>query len=352
MVVGRRERHCLADAQVGQGVGVGCLEPRREPERTDAHDQTLSGHEPRDGLHGAEGARVGEGHGRARQVVGGDAVAVHLAHQVLVGAHEAAEVERVSVADARHEEGAGAVRPLDVDGQPEADVVMTDDSGRPLAVHVGHERSVHGRDGTERLDHGEADQVSEADLGPGRAEQLVVDDGPIDLEQLGRHHPDARGRRDPERRLHVGHDPRRRPAERCGDVGVFGQVRLGQLGRLGRLGRLGWPGRLGWLSRGCHCCRCRRPGRWRRIQRCRGAGRGWGMAIDGSWHRRIGRLPSGGRDRGNRARARRTVGVTSGRQEVGTRSGADGCSGRGSGRHRRRRRGCGRRTRRRGRRSR
>ena len=86
VVVGGGEGHRLADAQLGQGAGVGGLEPGREPEGADADDETLAGHEPGHRLDGAERARVGEGHRGAGEVVGGDLVGVDLAHQLLVGA--------------------------------------------------------------------------------------------------------------------------------------------------------------------------------------------------------------------------------------------------------------------------
>ena len=80
VVVGRREGDRLADAQVGQGAGVGRLEARRVAEGPDAHDHPLARHEAGHGLDGPEGPRVGERHRRPGEVVGGDAVAVHLAH--------------------------------------------------------------------------------------------------------------------------------------------------------------------------------------------------------------------------------------------------------------------------------
>ena len=84
--------------------------------------------------------------------------------------------------------------------------LVPDDPRGPLPVGVGDEGGVHGRHGDEPLDHGVADQMGEADLAAGRPEQLVVDDGAVDLEQLGRHHPHAGGGGDAQRRLHVGHD--------------------------------------------------------------------------------------------------------------------------------------------------
>ena len=256
MVVGRGDGHRLAHAEIGQHPRVGRLEPRRHPERADPHDQPLAGHEPGHRLHGAEGAGIGQGHRRTGEVVRGDPVGVDLADQLLVGRHESAEVPEIGVDDARHEEGAATAGLLDVDCQPEAHVLVPDHPGGPLAVGIGHEGCVHRRYRAESLDHGVPDQMGEADLAARRPREMVVDDGSVDLEQLGRHDPHARGRRHPERGLHVGHDAPGRPAQRGrpgdGCVGVAHRRRghsdrcgcaVGRPGRGAVRRRSGAPGR-------------------------------------------------------------------------------------------------------------
>ncbi len=116
VVVGRRDGDDLRHAEGGQRGGVGTLELGGEAERADADDRALARHQPRHRLHGADRARVGEADGDPGEVVGGQLVAAHLADQVLVRGPEAAEVERVGVADAGHEQGAPAGL-LDVDGE-------------------------------------------------------------------------------------------------------------------------------------------------------------------------------------------------------------------------------------------
>ena len=135
VVVGRGERDHLAQAELGQHARVGRLEPGRVPERADADDGALARHEPRHRLHRAERARVGQRHRRPGEVVGRDLVGVDLADQVLVGHHEGAEVERVGVLDARHQQGAAAVALLLVDREPEPHVLVMDDArlARPSA---------------------------------------------------------------------------------------------------------------------------------------------------------------------------------------------------------------------------
>ena len=128
VVVGGRDRHHLRDAEVGERLGVGALERGGDVEAADADDHALAGHEPGHRLDGADGAGVGEGDGGAGEVVGRELVAADLADQLLVGAPEAPEVQRVGVADHRHEQGAAAVLLLDVDGEAEVDVLVADDA--------------------------------------------------------------------------------------------------------------------------------------------------------------------------------------------------------------------------------
>ena len=100
----------------------------------------------------------------ARELVGAD-----LADQVLVGVQNPRK-SRVSAPLIRARAACGCRRLLDVDGEPEADVLVADDRG--LAVVVGHEAEFMDRHLAQRPDDGVADQVGEADLaaaacGPG-----------------------------------------------------------------------------------------------------------------------------------------------------------------------------------------
>ena len=145
VVVRRREGHDLAQAELGQHPGVGRLVARGVAECADPDDGALSRHEPRHRLDGAERARVGERHRRAREVVGSDPAGVDLADQVLVGDHEEPEVESVGVADAGHEEGAAPVGLLLVDREPQPDVLVMDDPGLARSLDVGDEGGVERR---------------------------------------------------------------------------------------------------------------------------------------------------------------------------------------------------------------
>ena len=250
VVVGRRDRDDLGDAEVGDGAGIGAREPGGVVERADADDDALAGHEPRHRPLGADGAGVGERDGDAGEVVDGQLVGLGLADEVVVDGHEAGEVEGVGVRDARHDERARAVALLHVDREAEADVLVAHDPG--AAVGSLDEGVVHVRDVIgDGPDDGVADEVREADLAATRAAQVAVDDVAVDLEQLGRHLAERGRRRDAEAGLHVGDD-----------AGADAADRLTRRFALG--GRRGGCGRR---------CGCSRSGRRRRGGRSRGAGR-------------------------------------------------------------------------------
>ena len=143
VVVGGGDRHDLRHAELGEGLGVGALERGRVVE---APTPTIT---PWPGMSRGTDWTVPMVPGLVRVTVapakssGGELVGADLADQVLVGAPEAPEVERVGVADHRHEQGAGAVGLLHVDGEAEADVLVADDAR--LAVRVLDEGGVHDR---------------------------------------------------------------------------------------------------------------------------------------------------------------------------------------------------------------
>ena len=219
MVVGGGDRHHLAEAQLGQHARVRRLEPGRIAERPDPDDGALAGHQARHGLHRAERSGVGQGHGRAGEVVGADFVGVDLADEVLVGQDEGAEVEGIGVLDARDEQRAAPVALLLVDGEAQPDVLVVDDARLSLAAAIGHEGRVQHGYVVQGADDRVPDDVGEADLRPRGPGQLVVQDQAVDLEEAGRHRPHAGRRGHGQAGFHVGHDARGRTAQRGGLLG-------------------------------------------------------------------------------------------------------------------------------------
>ena len=213
MVVGRRERDHLAQSQLRQHARVGRLETGRIAERTHSDDGALARHEPWHRLHRAERAWIGQRHRGPGEVVRRDLSGVDFADEVLVGQNERTEVERVRVLDARDEQRARPVLLFLVDGESKADVLVMDDAGLARSVGVGHEGGVERGHVVQRTHDGVADDVGEADLGPGGTGQLVVEDEPVDLEQASGHRAHARRRGHAQAGLHVGDDARRRSAQ-------------------------------------------------------------------------------------------------------------------------------------------
>ncbi len=145
VVVRAGDRDDLADAERTERSLVGALELGGIVDRADADDHALAGHQPRHALHRADRAGVRQRDGRALEVADRQLVALDLADQILVGREEAREVERVGVAEHRHDQRARAVALVDVDGEAHVDRWVADDAR--LAVGTLGERVAHVRHG-------------------------------------------------------------------------------------------------------------------------------------------------------------------------------------------------------------
>ena len=126
VVIGRGDRHDLADGEVGQRLGRCPLELGRVFHRADADDAALTLHQPRHRVDGAQRAGVGQRHRRAGEVVGRQLVGAGPPNDVFIGCPELCEVEVLRALDRRNQELAGAVVLGHVDGESEIDVVMPD----------------------------------------------------------------------------------------------------------------------------------------------------------------------------------------------------------------------------------
>ncbi len=183
MVVGAGHRQRAADTRIGDGQRIGAFVLGGESDAAHTDDQTLTGHQAGNRLDGSDGTRVGQRGRGVGEVVGGDLAAAGPSHHVLVGEPVLLEVHLVDHLEVGDEQGAGSVLALEVHGQTEVDVVEPDAVGLVIDHPVGgvHRRALH-----QRLGHGPTDDVGEADLAPvGSPGELVVDDAPVDLEQLG-----------------------------------------------------------------------------------------------------------------------------------------------------------------------
>ena len=260
MVVGRRHRHHLRDAELDEAGGTRVGEPGRPRDRAGRDDRPLAGHQARHRCHRADPTGVGERDVRALHVVGRETAVACLADEVLVDLPEAREVERVGLLDDGHDQRPPAVLALHVDGQPEVHVRRNDPLGLAVVLLEG---VAHRRVGLPGLRDRVSDQMREGHLHlPLRGLERVVQLAAAPIERRDRKRAEAGRGRDLAARLHV-----------TGERGVGAADRLdlrrGGRGRRGRRGgavaarrcRLHIPARR--PSRCGRPCRCRSPARGR-----------------------------------------------------------------------------------------
>ncbi len=203
VVVGAGQREHLAHGQPRERLGGGPAELGRILHRPHADDRALARHEARHAVHGADAAGVRQRDRGAGEVVCREPAGAGAPHEVLVGAPERGEIQRLGGFDVGHDELAlGALH--QVDGQAEVDVVGVH---YDRSAVLGGVRTVHDRHLGRCLDDRVADQVGEAHLPAAGAGELAVDDGSVVFEEPGGHRAYRGGGRHGQRRLHVGHDP-------------------------------------------------------------------------------------------------------------------------------------------------
>ena len=252
VVIRRGQGECLGYGIADQGFLRGALPLGRVLHCADTDDAALPLHEPRDGMLGAESARIGEADGRAREVIDGESATARTAYDVLVSRPEAREVEGLGALDVGHEQLAGAVVLDQVDRHAEVDLRASRHSR--LAVGLG-EGVVHGGHGGYGAHERISDEMREGNLATAAASEVVVDDDAVVHEQLGGHPAHAGRCRHRERCLHVAYDAGGGPAQRH-DLAGRGSSRGGRNGCGGGLrGRGGYVGcgrgRLALVPVGC-----------------------------------------------------------------------------------------------------
>ncbi len=191
MVVGAGEGDHPADPAHGQRAGIGAFPLRRILDGPDTDDDSLVGHQTGHRLHRAHRSRVGDGGGRAGEIVWGGGPGPEAGDGLLVGMPEGAEVHAFGLLDVGNEQGPRAVGSGHVHCQAQVDVPKAHQLGLFVDLAVGH---VHRRPFDEGPHHGPTDEVGEADLAPQvESVELVVDHLAVDLEQLGGERPHRRG---------------------------------------------------------------------------------------------------------------------------------------------------------------
>ncbi|CAB4880249.1 unannotated protein [freshwater metagenome] len=250
VVVRARDRDNLRHAELHERAHVCALELGRVVDGSDADDDALTGHQARNRLNGADGARVGEADRCASEVGHRQLVRLGLADERVVGIEELDETQGLRVTQHGHHECARSVALVHIHGEAHVDRRAPDEQrlavgalGEPV-VHVGHGISDGAHDG-------KRNDVGEADLAHTDPRAVRVDALAVDLEEPRRDIPEARRRGNLEAPRHVCGDGGRRATDR---------FTLGGCRRSGRYGRRSCGGG------------CRRGGRAHRGG-CRGSGR-------------------------------------------------------------------------------
>ncbi len=201
VVVRRRDRHDLADREVGQRFCRCTLELRLVLHRADTDDAALTLHQPWHRRDRAERAGIRERDRGSRKVIGGQLVRPRPPHDVLVCHPELGEVEILGTLDRRHEQLPAPVVLGHVDREPEVDVVVMNHAW--LAVDLGVGR-VHLRQCNGCPDDCVADDVGERDLPAASALEVVVHHQAVVGDELGRDVTQACCGRHREACFHVG----------------------------------------------------------------------------------------------------------------------------------------------------
>ena len=211
VVVGGGDGDDLAHAELGERAGVRAGVGDGVVDGAGADDHRLAGHQPRHAADRADRAGVRERRRRVLEQRHLHLAGLHRPDRLFVLLPEAREVERVRRLDVRHEQGALTLA-LDVDGEAEVHVLGLADTRLAVLLTVGARHRRHGR---ERADDGPADQVGEAHLAAPHPHELVVDDAPVHLEQLGGHVAERRRRRHLQGGDHVRGDRLARAPQRA-----------------------------------------------------------------------------------------------------------------------------------------
>ena len=201
VVVGARDRHHLADAEVCNRCRVDMLEARRQRDRARCDDRSLADHQARHRGDRPEAARVCEAHRRALELVRGDLADPRPRDQILECGVKAREPKGFGALDDRHEERTAAVLAFDIDGDPEVDPGR-DDLVRPLGdtlegrAHDGER--LDGLDDRPRDEVGVGELLASASSGEGGVERA-----PALVEHADVHRPECRRGGDLAALIHV-----------------------------------------------------------------------------------------------------------------------------------------------------
>ena len=172
-------------------------------------------------MNGPDSARVCQGNGVSREIVGGEFVSASAGNDVLVGLEEVGKAHLLGLLDSGNYECATSIGLGDVDCEPEVNVRGNHQRRHPVWLVVKH---VLRRERFEGANHRPADDVRERHLSATSAAEVIVDDNSIVNHELGGNRADARGRRDTQTRIHVGGESFRHSLQ-SGNRVLVGRIR-------------------------------------------------------------------------------------------------------------------------------
>ncbi len=221
VIVRAGDLHHARDAEQPQRLFVRAREAGRIADRAGREDRALPEHEARHRRDRADAAGVGQRERCALQIAGGQLAVARRGDEFFVARAKRGEVERIGVADHRHEQRARAVLALGVDREPQMDAGL---EARGRAGIVAPERVRDERHLLRRANQRVGDHVRKRDAfgASGGAHRAVELFAPR-VEHVDLHGAEARGGWNREARLHVTGErgrgtlePRQRGAGRNG----------------------------------------------------------------------------------------------------------------------------------------
>ena len=203
VIVGRGDRHDLADTELVQHLLRHRLVFHRVVDRPGCDNGTLIFHQPRNRGNRADHPRVGQCDGGVTEIGEFKISTAGFFNQITVGVEKLLEIHRIHALDVGHQEIAGAILALYIHGHTQVHLLRFHFVGFPIPVDEG---VVHIRILLQRLYHGPGDEMGQGSFRLAALFQMPVDDGAVFNQHLCRHLANRGGRRHLETLVHILHD--------------------------------------------------------------------------------------------------------------------------------------------------
>ena len=211
MIVGAGHRHHLAQAHGRAHVFRHAAILRRIIDGARGDDRALPRHQSRDGTHGPDRARIRQRNRHALKIGDGQLIAARPRHQVVIGRDEFREIHGFGALDARNFQRPRAVLAGDVHGDSQVDVPARHAERFLAALRI---RLVHRRNRLDRAHDGPRHQMRVRKLALPCGRAMLIDQPPVLVDHLHRHHALAGGDGNRQAGRHILGDAQRRAAQR------------------------------------------------------------------------------------------------------------------------------------------